>query len=128
MGVGLAKNIETILVLRFFCGFFSSPALAVASGTISDCWAINPAEQSFAVALFCLCPFLGPVLGPIIGGFAGEYKGWQWASAWVLLMFFMVQCGLTIILPETYRPIILARKAQKKRHESGSTKIEYCFC
>lgn len=127
MGVGLAKNIETILVLRFFCGFFSSPALAVASGTISDCWAINPAEQSFAVALFCLCPFLGPVLGPIIGGFAGEYKGWQWASAWVLLMFFGAVWPFTIILPETYKPIILARKAQKRGMKVEVPKLNIAF-
>lgn len=56
----------------------------------------------------------GSSVRPIIGGFAGEYKGWQWASAWVLLMFFGAVWPFTIILPETYRPIILARKAQKE--------------
>ena len=57
---------------------------------------------------------LGPVLGPTIGGFVGEYKRLAMGSAWVLLMFFGAVWPFTIILPETYRPIILARKAQKR--------------
>ncbi|CAI5755929.1 unnamed protein product [Candida verbasci] len=127
MGVGLAKNIETILVLRFFCGFFSSPALSVAGGTISDIWSNEPSQQSLAVALFCLCPFLGPVLGPIIGGFAAEYKDWQWASSWVLLMFFGAIWPFAILSPETYKPVILARRAKKRGLNVDAPKVNWEF-
>lgn len=127
MGVGLSKNIGSILVLRFFCGFFSSPALSVASGTISDVWANDPADQSFAVAIFCLCPFLGPVLGPIIGGFASEHKNWQWSSAWILLMFFGAVWPFTIILPETYKPVILTKIARKRGLQVDAPKLNVAF-
>ncbi|CAK9437129.1 uncharacterized protein LODBEIA_P15440 [Lodderomyces beijingensis] len=114
MGVGLARNIQTILVLRFFCGLCSSPSLSIAAGTISDVWSNDPSEQSFAVAIFCLCPFLGPVLGPIIGGFSAEYKNWQWPAAWVLLMFFGAIWPSAILCPETFKPVILYRRAKKR--------------
>ncbi|KAL6454537.1 TPO4 Polyamine transporter 4 [Candida maltosa Xu316] len=127
MGVGLSKNIGSILVLRFFCGFFSSPALSVASGTISDLWANDPAQQSFAVAIFCLCPFLGPVLGPIIGGFAAEHKDWKWAASWVLLMFFGAVWPFTIFSPETYKPVILTKIAQKRGLKVDAPKLNVAF-
>lgn len=127
MGVGLAKNIRTILVLRFFCGFFSSPALSIAGGTISDLWANSPSDQSIAVAIFCLCPFLGPVLGPIIGGFSAEYKNWQWAASWVLLMFFGLVWPFAILAPETFKPVILARRARKRGVNVESQKVDMEF-
>lgn len=127
MGVGLAQNMHTLLVLRFFCGFFASPALAIAGGTISDIWSKEPLEQSFAVAIFCLCPFLGPVLGPIIGGFAGEFKGWEWSASWVLLMFFGAVWPFVILSPETYKPIILKNRAIKRGLKVNSPKINSAF-
>ncbi|RCK62586.1 Polyamine transporter 4 [Candida viswanathii] len=127
MGVGLSKNIRTLLVLRFFCGFFSSPAMSVASGTISDLWANDPAEQSFAVAIFCLSPFLGPVIGPIIGGFASEHKNWQWSSAWILLMFFGAVWPFTVLSPETYKPVILTRTARKRGLKVDAPTVDIAF-
>jgi MFS family permease len=114
LGIGFAKNIRTILVLRFFVGFFCSPALAIASGTISDLWANKPEDLSFAIALFCLAPFLGPVIGPIVGGFAGEYKGWKWPASWVYLMFSGAVLPSLALCPETYKPIILRKRARAR--------------
>lgn len=111
MGIGLSKNIQSILVLRFFCGLFASPALAVAGGSISDVWSFQ--DLGFAMAMFCLAPFLGPVLGPIIGGFAAENKGWKW-TMWVSLMGSGALLPFVLLLPETYKPIILAHRAKKR--------------
>ncbi|KAK6204978.1 putative transporter of major facilitator superfamily [Scheffersomyces amazonensis] len=114
LGVSFAKNIETILVLRFFCGYFLSPALAVAGGTITDLWSENPKELGQSIALFCLAPFLGPVCGPVIGGFASEHKGWKWTSSYILLMLAGAILPLVLIIPETYKPIILSRRAKSQ--------------
>lgn len=113
MGVGLSQNIRSILVLRFFSGLLASPAMAVAGGSISDIWAKDPYDMSFAMSLFCLAPFMGPVLGPIVGGFAAEYKNWRW-TMWVLMMF----CGAillpVVLMPETYKPSLLSARAKKR--------------
>ncbi|CAL1188130.1 unnamed protein product [Candida parapsilosis] len=127
MGVGLSPNIRTLLVLRFFCGFFSSPALSVAGGTISDLWSNEPSEQSFAVAIFCLGPFLGPVLGPIIGGFSGEYKDWKWPAAWVLLMFFGAIWPSAILCPETFKRAILVRRAKKRGIKVEAPPVNWAY-
>lgn len=111
MGIGLSNHIYQILILRFFCGFFASPALAVAGGTITDIW--RPEERGVAMALFCVAPFLGPVLGPIVGGFAAEEKGWKWTQ-WVSLMFSGAILPLVVFLPETYKPVILVKRAKKR--------------
>lgn len=111
MGVGLSKKIYQVLVCRFFAGLLASPALAIAGGTINDVWAIE--DRGFAMACFCLAPFLGPVLGPVVGGFAAEHKGWQW-TMWVSLMFCGAILPFVLLLPETYKPIILTRRAKKR--------------
>ncbi|KAG7194822.1 uncharacterized protein KQ657_004503 [Scheffersomyces spartinae] len=118
MGVGLAKNTVTLLVLRFFVGYFISPCLAIAGGSMSDMWNNSPPDMSLAVALFCLTPFLGPVIGPIIGGFAAVNKGWEWSAAWIFMIFTGFNIPLLIIAPETYKVALL-----KKRHMKRGTKI-----
>lgn len=113
MGIGLAKNIRTILILRFFCGYVASPALSIAGGTMTDIWGNSPADMSIAVALFCVAPFLGPVIGPIVGGFAAEHKGWEW-TMWVSLMFSGAILPFLLICPETFKPVILKNRAIKR--------------
>ncbi|CDR44381.1 CYFA0S14e02432g1_1 [Cyberlindnera fabianii] len=120
MGVGLSSKIRDILVLRFFAGFFASPAMAVAGGTISDIWEFE--MMGLAMAGFCLAPFLGPTLGPVIGGFVAENKGWKW-TMWVNLMVAGVILVPVLLTPETYKPAILRARAKKrgiKLAKSGS--------
>lgn len=113
MGVGLSKNIESVLVLRFFCGLIGSPPMALAGGTISDIWSDSPAGMYLAMSLFCLCPFLGPVIGPIVGGFAAEHKNWQW-TMWVYLMFCGAVLPFLLACPETFKPALLEARAKKR--------------
>lgn len=113
MGVGLAKNIRTVLVLRFFAGLIASPPMSLSGGTISDIWGSSPVDMSIAMAFFCVASFLGPVIGPIIGGFAAESKGWKW-TMWVSLMFSGAILPFLVIVPETYKPAILSARAKKR--------------
>ncbi|CEP25085.1 TPO4 [Cyberlindnera jadinii] len=111
MGVGLSSHIRSVLVLRFFAGFFASPAMAVAGGTIADIWEFE--NMGIAMAGFCLAPFMGPVLGPVIGGFVAENKGWKW-TMWVNIMFAGGILGPVLLTPETYKPVILKKRAIKR--------------
>jgi hypothetical protein len=83
LGQALAPNIETLLVTRFFSGFFAVAPLTnsggkylflggiffslnLSSGVIADIW---PAVgRGPAMTLFSASVFLGPVLGPIVAG------------------------------------------------------------
>lgn len=126
MGVGLAPNIRTILVLRFFAGYFGSPPMAIAGGTMSDLWGNSPAQMSIAMAFFCVAAFLGPVVGPIVGGFAAEHKGWKWTQ-WVSLMFSGAVLPLITLCPETQKFSILKKRAIKRGVNLEKPKITMEF-
>ncbi|KAI0075274.1 MFS general substrate transporter [Panus rudis PR-1116 ss-1] len=116
----VAQNIQTLLISRFFCGVFSSAPFALAGGTISDIW--DNEERGFAIAIFAAAPYGGPVLGPIVGGFVGDAIGWRWIF-WVNMIFAGVVALSTILIPETYAPVILKRRAAKLRAETGDPNI-----
>lgn len=114
IGVGLAKNSATIIVCRFFVGFFASSPLAVAAGTLLDIWGNDFQKMSIPVVLFCYFPFLGPVVGPIMAGWSGVNKGWEWPAAWILMMIMGVVSISMLGMPETYKKTILTKRAKKR--------------
>lgn len=77
-GAAGAKNVQTLLIMRFFAGAFGSSPLTNAGGVIADMF--SAAHRGVAMSIFAAAPFLGPALGPIIGGFLGETKGWRWVE------------------------------------------------
>ena len=85
VATGLAQNVETILICRFFSGSFGAPAVAVDAGTISDIWELQHGG-GLATVFFVLMPFLGSALGPLIGGYTIQTRGdWRWLM-WVMVL------------------------------------------
>ncbi|THV03329.1 MFS polyamine transporter [Dendrothele bispora CBS 962.96] len=114
LGQALAPNIQTLLVTRFFSGFFAVAPLTVGGGLLADIW---PAKgRGPATSIFSASVFLGPVLGPLIGGFVAESSlSWAWIF-WIMFIFAGASTILMILLmPETYGPVILQKKAQRLR-------------
>ena len=110
LGAGFSHSFASLVICRFFAGFFGGPTLAVGAGTNVDVWA--PIHRSIATSSFLLAPFLGPAIGPAVGGFAAQKKGWQWTQ-WTIL-FLMVPIYLySLPMKETYKKIILQRRAKK---------------
>lgn len=118
MGAALAPNFAAQIIFRFLAGFFASPPLTVAGGTIADVW--NSAEKAWAFPLYAITAFAGPVLGPVIGAYLGIGDiSWRW-SEWLMVIF----AGGTLLIvaafqPETYAPVLLAWKAKELRKATG---------
>ncbi|KAJ5150877.1 drug/proton antiporter YHK8 [Penicillium canariense] len=113
----VAKNTETMLVSRFFNGLAGSAFLSVAGGTVGDMF--NRHELALPMMLYTASPFIGPEIGPLVGGFINYYTSWRW-TFYVLLIWTGVQLGFIIFfVPETYHPVLLRRKAQRLRRETG---------
>lgn len=63
IGTALGKNVETILALRFFAGFFGSAPISVGGATLMEVY--GPSEVPYAIALYAISGVCGPILGPV---------------------------------------------------------------
>ncbi|KAI9925913.1 hypothetical protein ASPWEDRAFT_42575 [Aspergillus wentii DTO 134E9] len=116
-GCAGAQNIQTLLVLRFLAGSFGSSPFANGGGTISDMF---PAKQrALALGLYAGAPFMGPCLGPFIGGFLGMNAGWRWVEGFLAICAGLVLILITLLLPETYAPILLRKRAERLSQMTG---------
>ncbi|EKG14382.1 Major facilitator superfamily, partial [Macrophomina phaseolina MS6] len=111
LGAGFSNNFASLLVCRFFAGFFAGPVLAVGAGTNADMWPERYA--TIGVTAFVLWPFAGPALGPFIGGFVAQYKGWRWTQ-WVILFASAGVYLMLLFVPETYKKAILKKRAKNR--------------
>lgn len=121
IGCALAPNVGAMLAFRFLSGVFAASPLTNSGALLADIWDAD--VRGKAMALFGLAPFAGPSLGPIISGYIQTAGApWEWVY-WVTLIFAAVCTVLVVFtLPETYAPIILKRKAQRLRKETGEDK------
>lgn len=135
-GAAASQNIWTLVILRFFAGSFGSSPLTNAFGSLADMF--ETSQRGYAMALFAASPFLGPALGPLVGGFVGETVGWRWVEGVMAIFSGIVWIVGCLILPETYSPVLLGRRAKKlskrtgkvyrsKHEEKKETKISEVF-
>ncbi|KAE8393864.1 MFS general substrate transporter [Aspergillus alliaceus] len=117
----LSPNIGGLLVCRFLCGVFSSSGLSLAGGTIADIWNIE--ERGMAIAFFAAAPYCGPVVGPIVTGWINVGSHRLDLFFWTNMAFSGVVMILIGMIPETYAPVILKRRAAKLRESTGNMNI-----
>ncbi|KAK1145178.1 hypothetical protein N8T08_004611 [Aspergillus melleus] len=116
---GLAQNIETLLVSRFFGGFFGSALMSNSPASVNDI--VSDEHRALAFGFWSIGPTNGPVYGPIIGGFVFEYLGWRWTN-WIVLIIGGGALVLMAAIKETYAPVILRRRAERKKKETQNPK------
>lgn len=116
----VAKNIATLLVCRAIDGIAFSAPMTLVGGTLADMW--RNEERGVPMAAFSAAPFIGPAIGPLVGGFLGQAKGWRWLY-WIQLILSGAVFVLLILMPETYTPALLAKRAKKMRKETGRTNV-----
>jgi DHA1 family multidrug resistance protein-like MFS transporter len=112
-----AKDLQTILICRFFGGFFGACPLAVVAAVFSDMF--DNRTRGIAITLFSMAVFTGPLLAPFIGGFIVTSKlHWRWTEYIVSFMGFLAFGLDFIFMEETYPPIILVQKASELRRRT----------
>ncbi|KAF7595864.1 hypothetical protein BBP40_004357 [Aspergillus hancockii] len=112
-----SQNIQTLVILRFLAGFFGSSPFGNAGGTIADMF--PAAKRGIAISLFAAAPLCGPTFGPVIGGFLGSAAGWRWVEGFLAALAGAVWLCICILLPETYAPVLLRRRAEKLSELTG---------
>ncbi|KAI9815117.1 MAG: hypothetical protein M1827_002960 [Pycnora praestabilis] len=116
-GTATAKDIQTIMITRFFAGFFGSAPVTNTGGVLGDIW--SPQQRGTAIVGYAFAVVGGPVLGPIVGGAVVQsYLRWRWTEYLTgILQLFILALDL-LILEESYPPVLLVYKARRLRVES----------
>lgn len=122
MASGLAPNLASQLVFRFFGGVFAATPLTCAGGSISDLW--NPLERTLTFPIFANAAFSGPILAPVVGGFVAQYLNWRWVDWVTLIVSGAVLIAIILFQPETYAPILLKWKATHLRRVTGDNRYK----
>ncbi|KAH6886879.1 putative MFS multidrug transporter [Thelonectria olida] len=116
-----SRNMPTLLVLRFFAGTFGGSPLVNSGGVIADLF--PPAQRGLAMTVYCVAPFLGPILGPVVGGFVSENIGWRWVQGLCCICIGAIGILGVIFVPETYGPVLLAKRASRLSRTNGKIYI-----
>ncbi|CAN9170199.1 unnamed protein product [Alternaria sp. RS040] len=132
---GASKDIQSIIITRFFCGFFGAAPITCTGGVFADIW--DSSQRGNAIVGYALAVAAGPVLAPIVGG-AIVVCGvsWRWTEyvgvsvtedgiiTNVPKITGIIQL-LTVVLDvifvdESYAPRLLVSKARRLRFETGN--------
>lgn len=138
IGTATSKSVAAIFVTRFFGGLFASAPISNVSAAIGDFY--DPKERGVPMALMAACVVGGPCIAPVVGSaiVVNPHMGWRCMSfsaschntVSLLTIFtgteyiqaiitFFVTAVTVVGLPETYHPVLLKRKAQRLRKETG---------
>ncbi|KZF18832.1 putative bicyclomycin resistance protein [Xylona heveae TC161] len=113
----IAKDIQTLILCRFFAGMFGASQLSVVPAVLSDIY--NNAHRGVAITIYSLTVFVGPFSAPFIGGFiATSSLGWRWTLYIPAFMSFASFSLFILLLNETYAPFLLVEKAAALRRQT----------
>lgn len=118
IATAVGKDLQTVLLGRFFGGVFASCPLAVVAAVFSDMF--DNRTRGLAITVFSMTVFSGPLLAPFIGGFIviNVHMGWRWTEYIAALMGFLAFTLNLLVLEETYPPIVLVQKAAELRRRT----------
>jgi MFS family permease len=114
---GFANSKGLLIAARFLAGAGASAVYSLAYGVLGDVWSKEQRGKSLSMYLFV--PLTGSAVGPIVAGFIVEYSNWRWMFwATTILQAVLVLASLGMF-HESYTPVLLRRRAEKLRRETG---------
>ncbi|KAJ7764896.1 major facilitator superfamily domain-containing protein, partial [Mycena metata] len=119
-GAAFAPNVASLMIFRFFVGFFGSPSLNNVPASIGDYTTLR--ERILYVILYAICAFGGPALGPLVSAFIEHDAGFHW-NLRVMAIFCAVFSILVAFVPETHGPTLLKRKIAKSGQAPPATTL-----
>lgn len=111
-----SKTIAGVMIGRFLSGFFGSSFLSVSGGAISDLF--DKSQITIPMSIYTTAAFMGPSLGPIISG-AFYQENYRWTFITLLIASGVCLIAIILTVPETYKPVLLMKKAKRLRKETG---------
>ncbi|KAH8915032.1 MFS general substrate transporter [Atractiella rhizophila] len=114
-GTAAAKDLQTVLITRFFAGVAASAPVTNVGGALSDLW--EQKTRAIAIVLYSFAVVGGPTFGPIVGAAVSQDSslGWRWTQWITLILISTIFVVDVFFLPETFAPAILTAKAKRLR-------------
>ncbi|GAA5871626.1 hypothetical protein JCM16303_000812 [Sporobolomyces ruberrimus] len=117
----LAKNYGTVLSFRFLTGFMGAPPLSGGGAALCDLY--DSLHVPYALGVWAMAAVCGPILSPVIGGFAAMNLNWRWPVYELMFASGFSLAFSFLLLPETYGPTILRKRAVRLRKLTGNDKL-----
>lgn len=117
IGLALAQNIATIIVLRLLLGLFGCVGTILVGGTFDDMY--EPRERGRPMAMFSFVAIFGTVAAPIYAGFIDETIGWRWIEGIQGLSNIPLLIAVFLFFPETRGGVALHKRAKALRKATG---------
>ncbi|KAA6412391.1 MAG: mfs multidrug [Lasallia pustulata] len=121
-----AKDIQTVILTRFFAGLFGSAPVTNTGGVLGDIW--HPTQRGTAMVGYTFGVMGGTMVGPVVGGAIIQSSlGWRWTE-YITGIFQMAVLVLDVlILDESYPPRLLVYKARRLRITTGNWTLHARF-
>lgn len=75
----VSKDVQSIMITRFFTGFFCSAPITNVGGVLADIW--TPQHRAPAVTIYALTLVSGTVIAPVVGGAIDMTNlDWRWTE------------------------------------------------
>lgn len=113
-----AKDFQTFTLCRFFMGTSAACIVTLVPATIGDIFPPHSRGKILSVSVGAFMS--GPMIGPIMGGYISySYLRWRWTMylSGIVSAFSLVL--LVLYYEESYAPVVLGRKAERLRQETG---------
>ena len=112
-----SKDTQTVMICRFFSGFFAASPVALVPASLSDLF--NNTHRGIAIAMYTMSVFTGPFTAPFIAAFiATSYLGWRFTMYIPAFVGFFAFVMLLIFSEGTYAPVVLVKKAAILRRQT----------
>ncbi|KAL5604517.1 uncharacterized protein BROUX77_004703 [Berkeleyomyces rouxiae] len=119
-GSATAMNIQTLMITRFWCAFFSSAPVTNTGGVLGDIF--TPSQRGVAMAGYAMAVVGGPALGPIVSAafVQNPSLGWRWTEYFAGILQCLVLALALVFVDESYPPKLLVNKARSLRLTTGN--------
>ncbi|KAI8944384.1 MFS transporter [Xylaria longipes] len=118
-GTATAKDIQTVLITRFFAGAFGSGPISITGGALVDIW--RPPQLGTPLVCYGITIAAAPTLGPIVGGaFIADGSGWRWTQHLTGILMAAQFVLDALFLDESHADILLTRKARQLRRSTSN--------
>ena len=117
----VANSLGSLIVFRLLAGLAGSCPITLGTGSIADM--VPREKRGGAMGAYVIGAVFGPTIGPICGGYLTPAAGWRWNFRVMAIASGILTVIVLFSVPESYPYVLLKRKTERLRKETGNTKL-----